>query len=125
MAIPRGHFAEDQGELDFFVEALVMALGPRDELEDAQARRLARYYVRSLRLARIEAEALAVDTADSVRFSILDGSEEEKKGQAALSALRMSLDWITRVDGRTGRALERAVVLYAQLQHRNVGNPPA
>ena len=41
-AIPRGRFAEDQADVDAYVEGIIRSLSPRDDLELAQANRIAR-----------------------------------------------------------------------------------
>ena len=125
-AIPRGYFAEDQGEIDTYVSAIISSLQPRDQLEYEQAGRIARYFLQYKRLSLLEAEALAGDTVEGNEFdelsAIRQGRNQEDLGteRAAISALSSAMERVTRLDSRIGRSLERAIVVYYSLQQRDL-----
>ena len=124
-AIPRGYFAEDASEVDEYVNGIVEALDPRDELERAQAQRIAAYFLRLRRLDRFEAEALAGDTASRViqgifvdcRARTLTSSRSDAEESAA-AAIEHTLERASRIDARIARGLERALLVYCQLRER-------
>ena len=123
-AIPRGYFAEDASEVDEYVNGIVEALDPRDELERAQAQRIAAYFLRLRRLDRFEAEALAGDTASRVIQGIFvtpsknaDELEADAEESAA-AAIEHTLERASRIDARIARGLERALLVYYQLRER-------
>lgn len=128
-AIPRGHFAEDQEEVDAYLTAIVTSMAPRDDLEYEQAGRIARYFLRFRRLGLLEAEALAGDTAED------DGTGRElaallssrnfddvDRERAAHRALNSAMEQATRIDARIGRSLEQAIIVYYELQRRELPN---
>lgn len=124
-AIPRGRFAEKQGEVDEYVQGLVDALAPRDGLEHAQANRVAHYFLQCRRLRVFESEALAGDTVDDVSSDIdvlaaMVGRNADDLGAelAALRALNSAFERVTRIDTRIGRSLERALIVYYELRKR-------
>ncbi len=123
-AIPRGYFAEDASEVDEYVGGIVEALEPRDELERAQAQRIAAYFLRLRRLDRFEAEALAGDTASRVIqgiFTTPSKSTDELEADAeesAAAAIEHTLERASRIDARIARGLERALLVYYQLRER-------
>ncbi len=125
MAIPRGRFAEDQADVDTYVEGIVRALMPRDDLELAQANRIARYFLQYRRLGVLEAEALAGDTSDESGLELLatmdrKSIDELGKERAAFKALDSALEKVTRIDARIGRSLERAIIVFYELQKRDL-----
>jgi hypothetical protein len=61
-AVPRGEFAENQEDVDAFVQGIVESFQPRDDLEYATAERVAKVYVRLDRLARLETAAFSSAT---------------------------------------------------------------
>ena len=123
-AIPRGYFAEDAGEVDKYVSGIVGALEPRDELERAQAQRIAGYFLRLRRLDRFEAEALAGDTASRVIQGNMGtpsrntGDPQVHAEESAAAAIEYTLERASRIDARIARGLERALVVYYQLRER-------
>ena len=123
-AIPRGYFAEDASEVDKYVSGIVGALEPRDELERAQAQRIAGYFLRLRRLDRFEAEALAGDTASRViqghvaMPSRNTGDPQVHAEESAAAAIEYTLERASRIDARIARGLERALVVYYQLRER-------
>ena len=123
-AIPRGYFAEDAGEVDKYVSGIVGALEPRDELERAQAQRIAAYFLRLRRLDRFEAEALAGDTASRVIQGNIGtpsrntGDPQAHAEESAAAAIEHTLERASRIDARIARGLERALVVYYQLRER-------
>lgn len=128
-AIPGGHFEEKQAEVDAFIDTIVDALDPRDGLEEAQAERIAVYYLQLRRLNRFEAEALVAATADvSPESKLLHDIEgrsrspaDEALAESALKALDGVLERASRIDSRLGRYLEQALVIYYQLQKHDAG----
>ena len=123
-AIPRGYFAEDAIEVDKYVSGIVGALEPRDELERAQAQRIAGYFLRLRRLDRFEAEALAGDTASRVIQGNMampsrnTGDPQVHAEESAAAAIEYTLERASRIDARIARGLERALVVYYQLRER-------
>jgi hypothetical protein len=57
-AIPRGILIESEGEVQDYVDAIVVALAPRDAPEFVIARRIATSELRLARLERYESVAL-------------------------------------------------------------------
>jgi hypothetical protein len=121
-AIPRGYFKEDPDEIKRYVAGIVEALEPRDALEDAEANRVAVYFLRLRRLDRFEAEALAGDTASRVIHGDVStpsqntGNLEAHAEESAALAIEHTLERASRIDSRIARGLERALIVYYQLR---------
>lgn len=125
-AIPRGHFKEDEDDIERYVAGIVEALTPRDALEHAKANRIAVYLLRLRRLEGFEAEALAGDTASRVIkgdvFTLRQnmGDPVVRAEEAAALAIEHTLERASRIDSRIARGLERALIVYYQLrEHRD------
>jgi hypothetical protein len=128
VAIPRGLFAEDDAEVAEYLERIVAALAPRDALEEEQARRIAIGYLRLRRISRFEAESLGADAPEDESFweqfdTFADHSPAARSATGAARALRGTLELVTRVEARTSTGLDRALVIYAQLQQRELAGP--
>lgn len=125
-AIPRGLFQEDQAELDAFVDAVAAALAPRDELEIAQAYRIAGYYLQLRRLGRFEAEAMIVTMPQRTTMEIIAQSDlglpeptpEAERVSRALSLMEDVLERASRIDARIASSLNQALLIYTDLQRR-------
>lgn len=136
VAIPRGLLAEDEDTVEQYLGNLGDALAPRDVLEREQARRIAIDYLRLERVARFEAMALAADGPQNPSLveqlnPAGDGSVEARTERAAATALGGggTLEAASRLHARVSGDLDRALVLYAELQKRPqsgiVTNEPA
>ena len=122
-AIPRGRFAEDQADVDAYLEGIIRSLSPRDDLELAQANRIARYFLQYRRLGVLEAEALAGDTSDESNLDFIATIDHRSvddvgRERAAYRALNSALEKVTRIDARIGRSLERAIIVFYELRKR-------
>ena len=117
VAIPRGVFAEDQGEINDVVLKIYRSLEPRDSLEAAQAMHIGQQYVRLTRLNRFEAEALVADTKNHTPFVRTD---EDLRASGARRTLEQSFNNVSAIDGRISRSLERAFTVYADMKRRSL-----
>jgi hypothetical protein len=125
LAIPRGLFVEDDAEVAQFLEGIVASLAPRDALEAEQAQRIAVCYLRLRRVSRFEAESLGADAPEDEPFlerlnEFVDHSPAARSAAGARRALNGTLELATRVEARTSHGLDRALLIYAQLQRREL-----
>jgi hypothetical protein len=125
VAIPSGLFVEDDAEVAQYLDRIVAALAPRDALEAEQAQRIAIGYLRLRRVSRFEAESLGADApADETPWERLDEfvdhSLAARSAAGAARALRGTLETVTRVEARTANGLDRALLVYARLQLREL-----
>ena len=125
LAIPRGLFMEDDAEVAQFLEGIVAALAPRDALEAEQAQRIAVCCLRLRRVSRFEAVSLGADAPEHEDFweqlnEFADHSREGRSAAGARRALNGTLELVTRVEARTSHGLDRALLIYAQLQRREL-----
>ena len=125
VAIPRGLFVEDDTEVAQYLEGIVESLAPRDALEAEQAQRIAVGYLRLRRVSRFEAESLGADAPEHETLleeldDSVDHSRAGRSAAGAARALKGTLERVTRVEARTSHGLDRALLIYAQLQLRNL-----
>jgi hypothetical protein len=125
LAIPRGLFVEDDAEVAQFLEGIVASLAPRDALEAEQAQRIAVCYLRLRRVSRFEAESLGADAPEHETLwrqsqKFVDHSLAGRSADGAAHALKGTLELVTRVEARTSHGLDRALLIYAQLQRREL-----
>jgi hypothetical protein len=125
VAIPRGLLAEDDAEVAQFLEGIVESLAPRDALEVEQAQRIAICFLRLRRVSRYEAESLGADASEDEHFleqlnDFADHSREGRSAAGARRALNGTLERVTRIEARTSHGLDRALLIYAQLQRREL-----
>ena len=130
IAIPRGHFAENPGEIATFVDGIVASLEPRDELERQEATNIAVAYLRLRRITALEAESIA--GSSSLRETEADellemmGSAqtpEQKRESSAFAVLNRIMNVCSRIESRSSTSLDRALTRYRHLQDRDI--PPA
>jgi hypothetical protein len=83
-AVPRGPFQESAEEIAAYVDGVISALGPRDDLERSQARTIAILFLNAERLTRLASHAIADDarapssdnyTRASELCNILEGAQ--------------------------------------------------
>ncbi len=125
LAIPRGLFVEDDAEVAQFLEGIVAALAPRDALEAEQAQRIAICYLRLRRVSRFEAVSLGADALEhkdpwEQSQEFVERSIQRQSAAGAARALEGTLELATRVEARTSHGLDRALLIYAQLQRREL-----
>jgi hypothetical protein len=125
VAIPRGLLAEDEAEVAQFLELIITSLAPRDALEAELAQRIAICFLRLRRVSRFEAQSLgahAPEHEDTLLAGnpFVDHSTEARSAAGAARALEETLDVVTRVEARTSHGLDRALLMYANLQRRDL-----
>lgn len=84
--IRAGAFAEDEAEVSSFVEEFVADLAPRGRSAEAQAREIAALYWRFRRLDRLEASAIAHDSAPTLEEATSIGYYEELEFTATIAS---------------------------------------
>lgn len=118
-AIPRGLFQEDQSEIDDFVNSIAESLLPRDEIEAAQAMRIAHCYLQLRRLSRFEAEAMVAtmpreSTTDRFQRDELElpsPTPDSERVTRAIFLLGSALETASRIDARIATSLDQALLV--------------
>jgi hypothetical protein len=130
VAIPRGLLAEDEAEVAQFLEQVIASLAPRDALEVELAQRIAIGFLRLRRVSRFEAQSLGANAPEEENFlaaddPFVDHSPEARSAAGAARALKYTLDVVTRIEARTSHGLDRALLMYANLQRRDLAETKA
>jgi hypothetical protein len=101
-AIPigHGHFVEDAGEIQAYVDSLTDSLGPRDRLEQELARQIGLQVLRLRRLERLEVASMQNDSAVDERV-FTDLPDREYAESVAAAAAKVLRDYIFRVHSPT------------------------
>ncbi len=126
VAIPRGHFQENPEEVEAFIDEIVRALDPRDQLEMEEARNIATAYLRLRRVAALEAESIAGGGADRQSVDtvpddpLLEDPLTAHREASALRVLDSILDISSKIEGRSSTAVDRAHDRYRMLRSRNL-----
>jgi hypothetical protein len=111
VAIPSGVLAEDQVEIDDYVDGIVESLNPRTAAECRVAEQFAHLMLTAERVPRYEASLIA-ETPDLLPLSSGAGREV---ANASRQALRY-IEQVSKIDVRVGAALQQKLRQYEQLR---------
>ncbi len=125
IAITRGPFAEDAGEVQDFVEAVVAELEPVGAQELAEAVAIAGLHVRRRRLHELEAIALSGTTKARLLPPAEPGGPSrvtyEDQERAAAQALDCGLlRQLPRYEAHLSRELDRSLIRLRHMQERRL-----
>ncbi len=116
-----GPFADDAGELQEFIQAVLAELAPVTAQERAEALNIVGLYVRRSRLVELEAMALAHATRTRLLPPAEPGGQprvaEEDLMRAGATALGADLfDRLPRYEGHLNRELDKSLARYDRLR---------